>query len=161
MGLAGGPPDGLSYVRPRAGEEVRIMARVEIVEGIDGRHLDEALRLSHEAFAKKFRLGFHDADDFVRLFRDSVDTASCLSALSDGKLLGILTFQTADQEFYHLNMAAVFTRFWPPMAIRVVLNLLLLSESAAPRRVHCGFPGCESGVTRPRHWNGLDGEGRR
>ena len=105
---------------------------MEIVEGIDERYVDEALRLSHEAFAKKFRIGFHDAANFVRLFRDSIDTASCLSALSDGNLLGILTFQTAGQEFYHLKPAAVFTRFWPLRAIRVLLNLVLLAESAGP-----------------------------
>lgn len=35
----------------------------------------------------------------LRLFRDSVDTTSCLSAVVDGRLAGILTIQTADREF--------------------------------------------------------------
>ena len=106
--------------------------QVEIVEGIDERYVEEALRLSYEAFAKKFCIGFRDAAGFVRLFRDSIDTTSCLSALAEGDLLGTLTFQTAGQEFYHLKLGAVFTRFWPLRAIRVLLNLALLADSAGP-----------------------------
>ena len=73
------------------------MASVEvrIVEGIDERYVDDALRVAYDAFAKKFRIGFRNADDLIRLFRDSVDRTSCLSATVDGRFAGILTFQTA------------------------------------------------------------------
>lgn len=103
---------------------------VEIVEGIDGEYVEDALRVAYDAFAEKFRIGFRNADDLVRLFRDSVDRASCLSAMVDGRLAGILTFQTAGREFYHLNPVAVFARFSPMRAIRVLFNLLLLADDA-------------------------------
>ncbi len=94
--------------------------------------MDDALRVAYDAFAKKFRIGFRNADDLVRLFRGSVDTTSCISAMVDGRLSGILTFQTAGQEFYRLNPAAVFTRFSPLRAGRVLFNLALLAEGAGP-----------------------------
>ena len=110
------------------------MASVEvrIVEGIDERYVDDALRVAYDAFAKKFRIGFRNADDLIRLFRDSVDRTSCLSATVDGRFAGILTFQTAGREFYHMDTMAVLTRFSPPRAVRVLLNLLLLDEGARP-----------------------------
>ena len=104
------------------------MAEVKIVEGLEARHVDEALRVVHDAFAEKFRIGFRDADDLRRLFRDSVDTTSCLSALVDGQFAGLLTIRTDGQEFYRLNMGALFTRFSPLRALRMLLNLLLLTE---------------------------------
>ena len=104
------------------------MAEVKIVEGLEARHVDEALRVVHDAFAEKFRIGFRDADDLIRLFRDSVDTTNCLSALVDGQFAGLLTIRTDGQEFYHLNMGALFTRFSPLRALRILLNLLLLAD---------------------------------
>ena len=106
------------------------MAEVKVVEGLDEQHVDEALRVVHDAFAKKFRIGFRHADDLIRLFRDSVDTTSCLSALVDGQFAGLLTIRTDGQEFYHLNMGVLFTRFSPLRAIRMLLNLLLLTEGS-------------------------------
>ena len=103
-------------------------AEVKIVEGLEARHVDDALRVVHDAFAEKFRIGFRHADDLRRLFRDSVDTTSCLSALVDGQLAGLLTIRTDGQEFYHLNVGALFTRFSPLRAIRMLLNLLLLAD---------------------------------
>ena len=103
-------------------------AEVKIVEGLDERHMDEALRVVHDAFAEKFRIGFRHADDLIRLFRDSVDTTSCLSALVDGQFAGLLTIRTNGQEFYHLNMGALFTHFSPLRALRMLLNLLLLTD---------------------------------
>ena len=102
------------------------------MEGIDDGHVEDALRLAHEAFAEKFRVGFRDADDLVRLFGDSVNTGHCFTAIADGKLLGILMFQTADREFFHPKLAAAFTRFSPVRALRIVLNLLLLTRTARP-----------------------------
>ena len=106
------------------------MAEVKVVEGLEARHVDDALRVVHDAFAEKFRIGFRDADDLIRLFRDSVDTTNCLSALVDGQFAGLLTIRTDGQEFYHLNMGALFTRFSPLRAIRMLLNLLLLTEGS-------------------------------
>ena len=106
--------------------------QVSIVEGIDDSCVENALRLAYEAFAKKLRIGFRDPDDFVRLFSDSVNTGHCFTAISDDKLLGILLFQTADREFFHLKLSTVFTRFPPVRALLIVLNLVLLSQTARP-----------------------------
>ena len=107
-------------------------SEVAVVEGIDEGYVEDALRLAYEAFAEKFRVGFRDADDLVRLFGDSVNTGHCFTAIADGKLLGILMFQTADREFFHPKLAAAFTRFSPVRALRIVLNLLLLTRTARP-----------------------------
>ena len=76
---------------------------VNNAEGIDDSLIESALRLAYEAFAKKFRIGLRDDDDLVRLFRDSVNTGHCFTAIADGKLLSILMFQTADGQFFYLN----------------------------------------------------------
>ena len=81
-------------------------AEVKVVEGLDERYVDDALRVLYDAFAKKFRIGFRHADDLRRLFRDSVDRASCYTALVDGQFAGLLTIRTDGQEFYHLNMGS-------------------------------------------------------
>ncbi len=105
---------------------------VYVVDGIDEMHLEDALRVAYDAFAFKFRLGFRNAEDLVRLFRDSVDTKSCISATVDGQFAGFLAFQTSGQEFYHLNPGALFTRFSPPRAVRVLINLALLANRVGP-----------------------------
>ena len=96
--------------------------------GIDEQYVDDALRVAYEAFAKKFRIGFRNADDLIRLFRDAVDKTSCFSALVHGQFAGLLTFRTDSQEFYHLSTGALFTRFSPLRAIRMLFNLLLLTD---------------------------------
>ena len=103
-------------------------AEVKIVEGLEEQYVDDALRVLYDAFATKFRIGFRDADDLRRLFRDSVDRTSCCSALVDGQFAGLLTFRTDGQEFYHLSTGALFTRFSPLRAIRMLFNLLLLAD---------------------------------
>ena len=68
-------------------------AEVQIVEGVDREYVDDALCITYDAFAKKFRIGFRNADDFIRLFRDSVDAGELLSSpLVDGELIGCLGF---------------------------------------------------------------------
>ena len=99
---------------------------VQIVEGVDREYVDDALRITFDAFAKKFRIGFRDADDFVRLFRDSVDPENCLFAIVDGKLLGVLAFQTTGHEFYQLNLKTPFEKFSPFRAGLMLFNLILL-----------------------------------
>jgi len=108
------------------------LRNVAIVEGIEARFVDDALRVAFDAFAKKFRLGFRDADDLIRLFRDEVDTTSCFSATVDGRFAGILTFRSGSREFYHLSLVTLFTRFTPVRALRMLGNLLLLSEGVRP-----------------------------
>ena len=108
------------------------MSNLTVEEGLAKDYVNEALRLSFDAFAKKFRLGFRDADDLIRLFRDSVDATSCFSTTVDGRFAGILTFKSGSQEFFHLSLAALFTRFTPVRALRMLGNLLLLSEGVAP-----------------------------
>ena len=102
-------------------------AEVQIVEGVDREYVDDALCITYDAFAKKFRIGFRNADDFVRLFRDSVDARNCFSAIIDGELSGILAFQTAGREFYLLNPMVAFTKFSPLRAGLVIFNLILLA----------------------------------
>ena len=108
------------------------MTGVKIVEGVAEDYVNDALRLSYDAFATKFRLGFRDADDLIRLFGDSVDTTSCLSATVDGRFAGILTVRSGSREFYRLSLVALFSRFTPVRALRMLGNLLLLSEGVGP-----------------------------
>ena len=108
------------------------MPSVTTVKGIAEGYVHQALRLSFDAFAKKFRLGFRDADDLIRLFGDSLDTTSCFSATVDGRFAGILTFRSGSREFYRLSLAALFSRFTPVRALRMLGNLLLLSEGVGP-----------------------------
>ena len=102
-------------------------AEVQIVEGVDREYVDDALCITYDAFAKKFRIGFRNADDFIRLFRDSVDARNCFSAIIDGELSGILAFQTAGREFYRLNPMVAFANFSPLRAGLVIFNLVLLA----------------------------------
>lgn len=103
---------------------------IEIAEGIHKEYVDDALLLSYHAFAKKFRIGFRDADDLVRLFGDAVDRSSCLTAMGDGGCLGILTYQTTERDFYHLKLTTLLTRFSPVRALRMLVNSVLLDDRA-------------------------------
>ena len=100
---------------------------VQIVEGISLEHVDDALRITFDAFAKKFRIGFRNADDFIRLFRESVDPENCLFAIVDGELSGVLAFQMTGHEFYQLNLRTAFEKFSPFRAGLVIFNLILLA----------------------------------
>ena len=113
-------------------------AEVQIVEGVDGEYVDDALRITYDAFAKKFRIGFRNADDFIRLFRDSADARNCFSAIIDGELSGILAFQTAGREFYRLNPMVAFAKFSPLRAGLVIFNLILLAfeDAVGPDEFH-------------------------
>ena len=104
---------------------------VEIEEGIEPQHVEDALRILHEAFARKLRHGFRDADDMVRLFHDSVDRTSCYSAIVDGRCLGVLTWSTRGREFYGFSARGLLTRFSPWRALRILFNCLLLLDSPA------------------------------
>ena len=97
-----------------------------ISDGIGAEQIEDALRLSYDAFSAKLRFGFRGADDLVRFFADSVDGTSCLSAAANGSLAGFLAFRTAEREFYRVN-AAAFTRFSPIRAARILINLSLLA----------------------------------
>ena len=99
-----------------------------VSDDLRAERVEDALRLSYDAFERKFRIGFRGADDLVRLFADSADGASCLSAESEdgGELLGVLAFQTDGSEFYRMKTSSAFARFSPARAVRVLLNLALL-----------------------------------
>ena len=120
-----------SIARGCSGAWIVATVELKVVEGVDEEYVEAALRLGYSAFAKKFRHGFRDGDDLVRLFRDSVDRRSCFSATVDGKLCGVLTFQTVGQEFYYLNLVSAFTRFLPWRAVRMMFNLMLLADDGA------------------------------
>ena len=101
--------------------------KVEVVRGLAEEHVSDAFRVLFEAFANKFRTGFRHAGDLQRLFADSADRDSCYTALVDGKLAGILCFQSPGRDFFHMGMGALFTRFNPCRALLMLFNLTLLS----------------------------------
>ena len=114
-----------------AAETPRQAQATTVSDGLSAERVEDALRLSYDAFERKFRIGFRNADDLVRLFADSADGTSCLSAESaesggGGALLGVLAFQTEGREFYRMSAMAAFGRFSPIRAVRVLLNLALL-----------------------------------
>ena len=113
-------------------------AEVQIVEGVDREYVDDALCITYDAFAKKFRIGFRNADDFIRLFRDSVDPENCLFAIVDGELSGVLAFQMTGHEFYQLNLRTAFEKFSPFRAGLVIFNLILLAfeDAVGPDEFH-------------------------
>lgn len=106
---------------------------VQITEGVDREYVDDALRITYDAFAKKFHIGFRDADDFVRLFRDSVDPKNCFFAIADGELMGVLAFKTTGHEFYRLSLKTPFQKFSPFRACLMLFNLILLDIEDAVR----------------------------
>ena len=89
---------------------------VTVTEGLAAEHVEDALRVLYGAFATKLRIGFRDAEDFVRLFRDGVNPAACYSATADGELLGILGLQWTGVELYNFRVGTLFRRF--PAAAR-------------------------------------------
>ena len=99
---------------------------VEIVEGVAPEHVNDALRVLYEAFARKFRIGFRNDDDFIRIFKGSVDRDSSLSAIVDGRLSGILAYKTRESNFYEVKTYPLLTTFWPPKTARVIFNLCIL-----------------------------------
>ena len=103
-----------------------LTVEVSIDDGIDADLVEDALRMSYDAFSAKLRFGFRSADDLVRFFADSVDGTSCLSAAANGRLAGFLAFRTAEREFYRVNAAAL-ARFPPVRAVRILINLGLLA----------------------------------
>ena len=104
---------------------------VGIEEGLEPQHVEDALRILHEAFARKLRHGFRDADDMVRLFHDGVDRTSCYSAIVDGRCLGVLTWSTRGREFYRFSARGLLTRFSPWRALRILFNSVLLLDNPA------------------------------
>ena len=99
---------------------------VTVTEGLAAEHVEDALRLLHEAFEKKLRIGFRDADDFVRLFRDGVNRPACLAATEDGALLGVLALQYPKLEVYEVRLGSLFSRFTPWRAALILANMLIL-----------------------------------
>ena len=98
---------------------------VTVTEGLAAEHVEDALRILYGAFAKKLRIGFRDAEDYVRLFRDGVNPAACLSATADGELLGILALQWTGVELYAFRPRTLFRRFSPLRAVLILINMLL------------------------------------
>lgn len=105
---------------------------VVVTEGLAAEHVEDALRLLFGAFAKKLRIGFRDAGDFLRLFRDGVDRRACYSATADGTLLGIMALQSPGREIYQFRLGSLFRRFTPWRAALILVNMLILYS--APRK---------------------------
>ncbi len=108
------------------------MNQVKILHSLEEQHVRSAIAIFYEAFAEKFHIGFNNADQVYRLFHDSLNRDNCIVALRSDELLGILTYQTTQAEFFHLLFGALIGRFWPWRALRMALNLALLDESAKP-----------------------------
>ena len=105
---------------------------VTVREGIDPNHVEDALRISYDAFKLKFRIGFRNADEYVRLFRDQVNTEHCLTATVNGELGGILTVNTRGSEFYKFSIVKAFSRFGPIQACRILFNLAVMALESRP-----------------------------
>ena len=103
-------------------------SEIEITEGISEAHLQDALRISFEAFARKFQLGFRNDEDFIRTFAETVDNSSCLTAFVNGRVAGILTIQSSETEFFDVDLVKLFSSFNPIRATKILLNLSLLSS---------------------------------
>ena len=108
-------------------------SNVVIHDGLRPEHTEDALRISYEAFSRKFSIGFRNQDDYVRLLRDQVDHRSCITATVGGRLAGILTIQTDSQDFYGLSVTKTFARFNPIRAARILLNLAIFALEARPK----------------------------
>lgn len=104
----------------------------DIIEGVPEKYIDDALRITYQAFTDKFRFGFKDHNDFIRLLRESTDPTSGIAAITDGRLSGILSFQTSRQKPYRIDVPATFSKFSPWKAVLILFNMILLSDSAKP-----------------------------
>ena len=71
---------------------------VIIRDGIQGDLVADALAMSYDAFESKFRVGFDNADQFVKLFHDQVNVENCIVATVQGAVAGtwLLTAALAD-----------------------------------------------------------------
>ena len=105
---------------------------VEIHDGIKRDQIVDALRISYDAFALKFRIGFRNADDYVRLFHDQVNAQNCITATVDGELSGILTINTRGREFYKFSIVKLLARFNPIRASRILFNLAIMALEGRP-----------------------------
>ncbi len=105
---------------------------VRILDHLPAEHVDEALTILFEAFRRKFRHGFRDADDFSALFRRDIQRQHCFTAVIDDRLLGIATISSSrpPREFYRAGLWHLLTTFNPIRTLRVWFNLFLLSGSA-------------------------------
>ena len=108
-------------------------SKVVIHDGLPTEHTEDALRISYEAFNRKFSIGFRNQEDYVRLFRDQVNHRSCITATVGGRLAGILTIQTNAQDFYGFSFSKSFARFNPIRATRILLNLAIFALEARPK----------------------------
>lgn len=105
---------------------------VEIHDGIERDQIVDALRISYDAFALKFRIGFRNADDYVRLFHDQVNAQNCITATVNGQLSGILTINTRGREFYKFSIVKLLARFNPIRASRILFNLAIMALEGRP-----------------------------
>ena len=108
------------------------MTEFELHDGVKPEHVEDALRISYGAFQRKFRIGFSNSHHFVRMFKNQIDTNSCITASVNGNLAGILTILTREQEFYKLSLRTTFSLFNPIRAIRILLNLVIFSSEGRP-----------------------------
>ena len=101
-------------------------------DGLDPNHVEDALRISYDAFKLKFRIGFRNADDYVKLFRDQVNIERCVTATVNGELSGILTINTRGREFYKFSVVKLFSRFGPIQACRIIFNMAIMALDGRP-----------------------------
>ena len=108
---------------------------VQILDHLPERYVNDALGILFDAFQNKFRHGFRDAGDMIRLFRRDLRREHCYTAIVDGRLLGIVTYSTGKpnpREFYDVSDWRLFSTFSPVRTVRVLFNLFLLHETVPP-----------------------------
>ena len=98
---------------------------VIIRDGIPRELAADALAMSYDAFESKFRVGFDNADQFVKLFHDQVHVENCIVATVQGAVAGILTIETSTQSFYNFSLRRLYGRFNPVRASRMLINMLV------------------------------------
>lgn len=108
------------------------MTEFELHDGVKPEHIEDALRISYDAFQRKFRIGFSNSHHFVRMFKKQIDSGSCITATVNGDLAGILTILTREQEFYKLSFRTTFSEFNPVRATRIILNLVMFASEGRP-----------------------------
>lgn len=109
------------------------VSNLEIHDGLRPELIEDALRMSYEAFSRKFSIGFRGHHDYVRLFRDQVNHRNCITATVDGRLAGILTIQTNSQDFYGFSICDAFVRFNPIRVLRIMFNIAIFALEERPK----------------------------
>lgn len=109
---------------------------VIIQSGLALELLDSATNLFLTAFEEKFTPILGDKTKAISLFKASIIPANCLSAVEDGKLLGVLAMQTDTQKFMDISYENLKTHYGLVGGIIKAAGLMLLQHHPKPKTMH-------------------------